>query len=100
MRVFKIKYDYRLHTVKSGETLHSIAKKYDTTAAHIGKLNRIPRAIAAGDMLYIGGLNKTLYIVQPMDTLESIARKFHADAVKIRQFNDINLIYIGQRILI
>ena len=100
MRTYKIKYNSRLHTVAYGETLMEIAEMYNTTAAHIKRLNKLSRAPEAGDMLFIGGLDKTLYIVQPLDTLESIAGKFNIDSMKIRLLNDIDGVYVGQRILI
>ena len=101
MTVYRIKYKYRLHTVKRGETLEGIAEKYGTTSGRIKKLNKLKFPLSAGDMLYIGDLDRRVYTVRPMDTLEGIAAKFGASITELRRLNDIGgVIYIGQRILI
>ena len=100
MYTYTIKYQRRLHTVKAGETLGTVAEKYGTTAAYIKKLNKLSAPLAAGDMLYIGGLGRLVYTVRPLDTLESIARKFGVQSMSLRLLNDISDVYIGQKILI
>jgi len=100
MYTYKITYKHRLHAVKPGETLERIAERYGTTAGYIKKLNKLQAPLAAGDMLYIGGLGRQVHIVRPLDTLESIAKEFGADVISLKLLNDINSVYIGQRILI
>ena len=100
MYTYSIKYKYRLHTVKYGETFRTIAEKYDTSAGHIRKLNALKAPLSAGDMLYIGDLDRRAYTARPLDTLESIAKKFGVTSMSLRLLNDINEVYIGQRILI
>ena len=100
MYAYSIKYKYRLHTVKHGETFETIAEKYNTTAGNIKKLNKLKAPLSAGDMLYIGDLGRRAYTVRPLDTLETIAKKFGVTSMSLRLLNDISSVYIGQRILI
>ena len=100
MYIYKIKHKYRLHTVKHGETFETIAEKYNASAAHIKRLNKLKAPLSVGDMLYIGELGRQTYTVRPLDTLESIARKFNVTSMSLRLLNDISSVYIGQRILI
>ena len=100
MELYEVKHKYRLHTVKRGETLHTIAEKHNTTAEHIERLNKLKAPLAAGDILYIGDLDLSVYTVRPLDTIENIAQKFGANVLTLKKINNIESVYIGQRILI
>ncbi len=66
-----------IYTVKSGDTLYSIARRYGTTASRLASDNAImnPAALSVGQSLVI--LQPTLtYSVRPGDTLFSVARQF------------------------
>ena len=100
MRIYNIEYKSRIHTVKCGETVETIAVKYNTTAGNIKKLNAVTDEIAAGDMLFIGDLDKKVHIVMPLETVDSIAAKYNVTSMHIRLLNGITTLYVGQRILI
>ena len=100
----------KTYIVQSGDTLTSIAKKFNTTADKIALLNNItnPNLIYPGQILKIEtsinsstrGYNfNTMYTVQKGDTLLGISRKLDVDYKELIQKNDItnpNLIYTGE----
>jgi lysozyme len=96
------------YTVKSGDTLSSIASRYGTTYQKIASDNGIsnPNLIYPGQVLKINGdssqTHKT-YTVKQGDTLSGIASKFNTSYQKIANDNGIsnpNLIYPGQQLII
>ncbi len=98
------------YTVKRGDTLSGIAKKYGITVATLQKLNGIsnPNKIYAGQKLKISGsVNVTTksttqyYTVKSGDTVSEIAAKYRTTIAKIKSLNklaNVNRIYIGQKI--
>ena len=103
--------------IQKGDTLNQIAIKYNTTVARLVELNNIsnPNLIFAGATLIVpsGETNidtdgnstsgQTVYIVQRGDTLNKIATEFGTTAIAIAKENsirNINLIYVGQRLII
>ena len=97
-----------MYTVKRGDTLYSIAKKYNTTAQKIIDLNylkstsikpgdilRIPETYTKEEDMYLP--NYTNYIVKKGDTLYSVARANNVtvdELIKDNSFN--NTLSIGQ----
>ncbi|MCL4266421.1 MAG: LysM peptidoglycan-binding domain-containing protein [Anaerolineae bacterium] len=117
------------YTVQYGDTLFSIARRYNTTVSAIVAANNIPNPnlIYVGQVLEIptdGGPppqptapppgpqptpptpppgGSTTYVVQRGDTLSSIARRFNTTVSAIVAANNIanpNLIYVGQVLVI
>ena len=91
----------KTYIVQSGDTLTSIAKKFNTTADKIALLNNItnPNLIYPGQILKIGYNFNTMYTVQKGDTLLGISRKLDVDYKELIKKNDItnpNLIYPGE----
>jgi len=78
------------HTIKSGDTLWDIAKKYDISITKVRQENGIQK----GEVLKLG---KTLtiptqksyqkYSIKSGDTLSAIAYKYHTSVTKIREAN-------------
>jgi LysM repeat protein len=106
------------HLVKQGETLYSIARKYNTTVIELRALNELTSdTLRVGDELVVVPLNgeKTDYkepdlnSSEPMyhevlekETLYSIARKYNVLVDDIRKLNNMidNEISVGQKLRI
>ena len=97
------------YTVQSGDSLYSIARKYNTTVDELMKLNNLTsNLLSIGQVLKVPTAstdikpNYTTYIVQSGDSLYSIARKYNTTVDDIKQLNNLtnNLLSIGQELLI
>ena len=87
------------YTVSSGDTLYSIAKKFDTTVDKLKKANNLTsNMLAVGQKLIIPLIEDTTYVVNAGDTLYSIARKFNTTVDEIRRLNNLlnDVLSIGQ----
>jgi LysM repeat protein len=112
-------YAQTTYVIQPGDTLGSIAARFNTTVAAIAAANNIvnPNWIFAGDTLIIPGDGPPptdpqppptdpqppaaggTYTVQPGDTLSTIAVRFNTTVAAIAQLNGIanpNYIYAGQ----
>lgn len=104
-------------TIQRGDTLSRLAIKYNTTVARLVELNNIanPNLIYAGETLIVPSgetptdsdgnstSGQTIYIVKAGDTLSQIAASYGTTARAIAVENgirNINLIYVGQRLII
>lgn len=104
-------------TIKWGDTLSALARRYNTTVSKLVELNNIanPNLIYAGESLIVPSgetvtdsdgnstSGQTIYIVKRGDTLNKIAAEFGTTAIAIAKENNIrniNLIYVGQRLII
>lgn len=97
------------YTVKDGDTLSEIAKRFGMSYEKIIKLNNIsnPNLIYPGQILKIDGNNKVntevYYTVKNGDTLSEISKKFgvsYESIVKLNNISNPSLIYPGQVIKI
>lgn len=91
------------YTVQEGETMESIAAKYNITTDQIRWSNgRKTTALATGDTLYIPSVAGIVYTVKSGDTIDSIAAKYGSNAAEIITLNDLEISGIteGMRILI
>ncbi len=120
---------YGWHSVRSGDTLGAIARRYKTTAAAIQRLNGIknPRALRIGQKLKIPGKGdpsepepgsssasrpaaraaapdgtSITYVVKSGDTLFTLARQFSTTIQRIKADNrlDGDDLNVGQKIVI
>lgn len=80
--------DAKEHTVTYGESLWSIADKYDTTVERIKKINKIESDIILPNQK-LEVLVKGKYEVQKGDTLEKIAKKFDTKVADLKRWNNI-----------
>lgn len=102
--------DTEIYTVKRGDTLSEIAKRFDTTVQKIAKDNNISNVnlIYTGQKLIVPmecryDCGHKLYEVLPGDTLWAIAKRFDTTISVIVELNRIknpNLIYPGQMLRI
>ncbi|MCI5553241.1 MAG: LysM peptidoglycan-binding domain-containing protein [Tenericutes bacterium] len=96
-----------VYTVKSGDSLWSIAKKFNTTVDDLKKANNLTsNSLSIGQKLVIPGKKEStsnnVYTVQKGDSLYSIARKYNVDVNALKQANNLssNLLSIGQVLII
>lgn len=100
------------YIVKKGESLYSIANKYNTTVDELKRINNLTSNILSiGQVLKLPSdkvsdvekeENTISYTVQKGDSLYSIARKYSTTIDKIKDLNNLttNLLSIGQVLLI
>jgi len=89
----------KTYIVRSGDTLSSIAQRFNTSVRELVQLNDIsnPNLIYPGQVLKIESSRNTqnndgftgLYVVQKGDTLSKIARKLNTTVDKLSQDNDL-----------
>ena len=90
------------HVVKSGETLWSIAKKYNTTVDKLKDINNLSSNILTINQvlqLPTGNISDiTTYTVKKGDTLYSIAKKFNLTVNELKSINNLttDILSIGQ----
>ena len=97
------------YTVVSGDSLWSIANKYNTTVDALKKINGLSsNLLAIGQVLIIPNSNTNTdnnyvtYTVMPGDSLWSIANKYNTTVDALKKLNDLssNLLSIGQELKI
>lgn len=91
------------YKIKTGDTLSSIAKKFDTTIEAIRELNNIknPNMIYAGDTIKIPSQKPVYHTVKRGDTVSALAIQYGSTQSQIKSWNnlkDINKIYVGQKL--
>lgn len=76
------------YTVKAGDTLYSIAKKFDLSVDKLKSMNnKTNNLISVGEVLVVGN-NKT-YKVKAGDTLYNIAKSYNTSVDKIKSLNNL-----------
>ena len=94
------------YTVKKGDSLYSIAKKFNTSVNNIQNLNNLKTtSLSIGQKLKIPQTSpntETTYTVKSGDNLYSIARKYNTTVDSIKKKNNLksNLLSIGQKLII
>ena len=97
--------DTEFYQVVKGDTLYSIANKYNISVNELKTINNLTNNIlAVGQLLNVpSGLSLVnSYVVEKGDTLYSIAKKFDISVNKLKEYNGLetNLLSVGQKILI
>jgi len=91
-----------LYTVRQGDTLFSIASRYNTTVDDIKRLNNLTsNVLSIGQVLRLpvtSNNNYITYTVQRGDTLFSIASRYNTTVDAIKRLNNLtsNVLSIGQ----
>ncbi|WP_423801882.1 LysM peptidoglycan-binding domain-containing protein [Neobacillus sp. SAB-20_R2A] len=91
---------YDVYKVQAGDSLYSIARKFNVTVSSIKTTNNL-----TSDTIYVGqvlNLPFYTYTVVAGDTLYSISRKFNTSVDSIRSYNQLpsDFLSIGQKIRI
>lgn len=99
--------DLDYYTVKSGDTLYSIAKKYGITVDKLKDLNNLnSNMISVNQKLLVNDQKKdqttNTYVVEKGDNLYSIAKKYSTTVSKIKELNNLksDTLSIGQELII
>ncbi len=91
------------YTVKSGDSLYSIAKKYRISVEELKKANnKTSNLLSIGEVLKIPSNNNDEYIVKAGDSLWKIATNNNVSVQALKQKNGLtsDLLSIGQKLII
>ena len=99
---------YDSYTVKRGDTLYSIARKYNTTVDNLRRLNNLNNdSLSIGQVILLPGVdtssdNTSIYVVNPGDTLYSIAREYNTTVEVLKDLNTLttNILSVGQKLVV
>ncbi len=92
-----------VYIVKKGDSLYSIAKKYDISVSELLKLNSLSsNVLSVGQKIKIPNNSSSVYTVSKGDSLYSIAKKFNTTVDSIKNKNNLktNTLSIGQVLVI
>ena len=99
--------DRTVHTVKKGETLASVARKYHVSVSNLKRWNNMrgdvitvgqrltiytsgsPMASSSSNSNAVGSKSPKYHVVKAGETLASIARKYHTTVSKIKKWNNL-----------
>lgn len=96
---------YNYYTVVKGDSLYQIAKKYNTTADNLKKLNNLTsNLLSIGQQLKVPITDNEyiLYTIKKGDSLYQIAKEYNTTVSDLKTINNLtsNLLSIGQEIKI
>jgi LysM repeat protein len=91
------------YIVEKGDTLYSIAKKFDISVNKLKEYNNLSNNLLnVGQKILIPIDEDTTYIVKSGDTLYKIAREFNTSVDDIKRLNNLknNILSIGQILIV
>ncbi len=105
LQVPSTKPTYQTYTIKKGDSLYSISKKYNTTVDAIKKINNLPSNILTiGTTIQIPSSNQknNTYTVERGDTLYSIAKRLGVSIDFLKAANNLttNMLSVGDKLII
>ena len=97
--------NYFNYNVVSGDSLYSIARKFNTSVDTIKNINNLTsNLLSVGQILKIPTIStqEKTYVVKSGDSLYSIAKKFNLSVDELKRLNNLNtnLLNIGQILVI
>jgi len=100
---FKSRKDIKAYTVVAGDTVATIAAKFNVTSDSVIWSNGLSgNTVKVGAVLAIPPVNGIVYKVIGGDTVDNLAQKYRANRDQIVAYNDIELsgLQVGEQILI
>ena len=91
------KFFYR---VNQGETVQTVAKKFNLSPISIIKDNYLKEEIQAGDVLIVVKRKYKIYFAEPFDTFFSIAKKFSVSEDTLKNYNPVPYVFYGLGVII
>lgn len=91
---YNLRVEYEEYKVAKGDSLYTIAKRYDTTVAELTDINMLTSAVIyPGQVLLVPKRVATDYYFEEYvttvgDTIETIGSKFNVDTVTLGLYND------------
>ena len=91
-----------VYTVKSGDSLYSIANRFNTTIDELKRINNLSSNLLSINQKLIIPNSNNIYIVKSGDSLYSIARKYNTTVDELKKINNLssNLLAINQKLII
>lgn len=95
-----------IYIVKAGDSLYSIAQKYNTTVEELKRINNLDsNQLVIGQRIKLPTIMETdnnYYIVKVGDTLYSIANKYNMSVNELKSINNLvtDNLYVGQKLLL
>jgi N-acetylmuramoyl-L-alanine amidase len=100
---YKSNQDIQIYIAKAGDSVASIAAKFNVTSDSIRWSNSIiGSTVTPGQKLYIPPVNGIVYVVKAGDTPASLAATYHSDKAQIIAYNDAEIsgLHVGELIII
>jgi LysM repeat protein len=95
--------DTTTHSVKKGETLSHLSRKYSISIHELQSINNMKSTkLIIGQTLLVKQTNQKTYLVKKGDSLWGIARRFHCDLDELVAMNDLrtDVLQPGQVLLL
>lgn len=99
---FNLRVEFEEYTVKKGDSMYTIAKKYNTTVSELTDINMLTSTVIyPGQVLLVPKKQNVAtdyyfdtYTTKAFDTIEGIASKYGIDPVTIGLYNDFGTLQI------
>ncbi|MEW6162087.1 MAG: LysM peptidoglycan-binding domain-containing protein [Nitrospirota bacterium] len=93
----------KYHTVKKGDTLSAISKRYSISVSELKEINNLRSVkLRPGQKLLVKWIGPKTYTVRKGDNIFKIARKCNIDADELKDINGLetDLLKPGQKLLL
>ena len=101
--IIKTQTEGETYIVQKGDSLYSIANKFNTTVDNLKKINNLSsNLLSVGQILKLDETtsDEGIYVVKKGDSLYSIANKYNTTVEELKSLNNLtnNLLSIGQKL--
>lgn len=93
---FDLRVEYEEYDVKKGDSLYTIAKKYNTSVSNLTDINMLTSTVIYPGQVILVPKKKTaatdyyfdIYTIKDGDTIEKISASYNVDPVSVGLYND------------